>query len=101
MNSLEAGPVSSTCVHAADARRPPGAVVRFVSSPGQRGTRRGATEPPPTDDEGLLMSTPTKPFAVITGASSGIGLELAKQFAQHDHDLLLCAENDIPTEFIP
>jgi short-subunit dehydrogenase len=33
------------------------------------------------------------PFAVITGASSGIGFELAKQFAQHDFDLLIVAED--------
>lgn len=32
-------------------------------------------------------------FAVVTGASSGIGLELARQFAQHGFDLLICAEN--------
>lgn len=30
------------------------------------------------------MDTSTrKPLAVVTGASSGIGYELAKQFAQH------------------
>lgn len=34
------------------------------------------------------------PLAVVTGASSGIGLELAKQFAQHGFDLLVTAEND-------
>jgi short-subunit dehydrogenase len=33
-------------------------------------------------------------FAVITGASSGIGLELARQFGQHGFDLLICAEDD-------
>jgi short-subunit dehydrogenase len=33
-------------------------------------------------------------FAVITGASSGIGLELARQFAQHGFDVLICAEDD-------
>jgi uncharacterized protein len=33
-------------------------------------------------------------FAVVTGASSGIGLELAKQFAQHGFDLVVVAEDD-------
>jgi short-subunit dehydrogenase len=31
-------------------------------------------------------------FAVVTGASSGIGLELAKQFAEHGFDLLIVAD---------
>ncbi len=40
------------------------------------------------------MSTPrTRPLALITGASSGIGLSLAKQFAQGGFDLLLTANN--------
>lgn len=34
----------------------------------------------------------TKPLAVVTGASSGIGLELAKQFADHGFDLLIASE---------
>jgi uncharacterized protein len=33
-------------------------------------------------------------FAVITGASSGIGYELARQFAQHGYDLLIAAEDE-------
>src|SRR3954468_18935800 len=33
-------------------------------------------------------------FAVVTGASSGIGLELARQFAEHGYDLLIAAEDD-------
>ncbi|HVV85585.1 MAG TPA: SDR family NAD(P)-dependent oxidoreductase [Kofleriaceae bacterium] len=33
-------------------------------------------------------------FAVVTGASSGIGYELAKQCAEHGFDLLVCAEDD-------
>jgi short-subunit dehydrogenase len=40
------------------------------------------------------MTTPTgNPFAVVTGASSGIGYELAKQFAQNGFDLLITAED--------
>ncbi len=38
-------------------------------------------------------TTGEHPFAVVTGASSGIGLELAKQFAQHGYDLLITAED--------
>jgi len=37
-------------------------------------------------------------FAVITGASSGIGLELAKQFAQNGYDLLIVADSPKITE---
>jgi short-subunit dehydrogenase len=49
------------------------------------------------------MSTPGIPtqaadpahrFAVVTGASSGIGLELARQFAQNGFDVLVAAEDD-------
>ncbi|MFF8844262.1 SDR family NAD(P)-dependent oxidoreductase [Streptomyces sp. NPDC015127] len=35
----------------------------------------------------------TNPLAVVTGASSGIGFELARQFAQHGHDLVIAAED--------
>ncbi len=35
----------------------------------------------------------TKTTALISGASSGIGYELAKVFAQHGHDLVLVARN--------
>jgi uncharacterized protein len=41
------------------------------------------------------MTTPsTREFAVVTGASSGIGFELAKQFAEHDYDVLIVAEDE-------
>jgi uncharacterized protein len=35
-----------------------------------------------------------RPLALVTGASSGIGLELAKQFAINGYDLVIAAEND-------
>src|SRR4051794_2406976 len=35
----------------------------------------------------------SKSLAVVTGASSGIGFELAKQFATNDFDLLVAAED--------
>jgi uncharacterized protein len=34
-----------------------------------------------------------RPLAVVTGGSSGIGFELAKQFAQNGYDLVIAAEN--------
>ena len=34
-----------------------------------------------------------RPFAIVTGASSGIGLELARQFAENGFDLLVVAED--------
>ena len=36
----------------------------------------------------------TRPLALVTGASSGIGLELARQFAEHDFDVVIAAEDD-------
>jgi uncharacterized protein len=38
-------------------------------------------------------NAPGRPYAVVTGASSGIGLELAKQFAANGFDLLIAAED--------
>ncbi|WIM93087.1 SDR family NAD(P)-dependent oxidoreductase [Actinoplanes oblitus] len=41
------------------------------------------------------MTTPSEnPFAVVTGASSGIGYELARRLAEHGHDLLIIAEDE-------
>ena len=34
----------------------------------------------------------SRPFAIVTGASSGIGYELARQCAEHGHDLLIAAD---------
>ena len=54
--------------------------------------------------EGPGMATTTeRPLAVVTGASSGIGYELARQFATNGFDLIVAAEddkiNDVATEF--
>jgi uncharacterized protein len=42
------------------------------------------------------ISTPTdpNPLAVVTGASSGIGLSLARQFVDHGFDVVVAAEDD-------
>ncbi len=40
----------------------------------------------------------SKPTALITGASSGIGYELAKVFAEKDHDLIVVARRQAPLE---
>src|SRR5690348_1398879 len=42
----------------------------------------------------MTASTSDRPLAVVTGASSGIGYELARQFAQHGFDLLIAAEDE-------
>ena len=40
------------------------------------------------------MSDPAvRPLALVTGASTGIGLELARQFAEHGHDLIVAADD--------
>jgi uncharacterized protein len=41
-----------------------------------------------------MTETSTRPLALVTGASSGIGFELAKQFATHGFDLIIAAEDD-------
>lgn len=39
-----------------------------------------------------MTTTGSRPLAVVTGASSGIGYELARQFADHGFDLIAVAE---------
>src|SRR3954452_506828 len=60
----------------------------------------------PTGTSRPMTSTGTsaaaRPLAVVTGASSGIGYELAKQFAGNGFDLVVAAEDsgigDVATE---
>ncbi|GGT24034.1 SDR family NAD(P)-dependent oxidoreductase [Streptomyces griseoviridis] len=40
--------------------------------------------------------TDTRPLALITGASGGIGQAPARQFAEHGHDLVVNAEDQRP-----
>jgi uncharacterized protein len=46
-----------------------------------------------TESFGTPALGETRPLAVVTGASSGIGFELAKVFAENGFDLLVNAEN--------
>lgn len=41
-----------------------------------------------------MNSSQTRPLAVVTGASNGIGYELAKQFAQNGFDLLVTSSGE-------
>lgn len=45
-----------------------------------------------------MANSTTRSLAVVTGASSGIGYELAKQFAENGFDLVIAAENSGITE---
>lgn len=58
----------------------------------------GGTPPPPKGSlgkpEGFNMAeNETRPFAVVTGGSSGIGYELARHFAINDFAVLIAAED--------
>src|SRR3954462_3912880 len=55
----------------------------------------GASEVSDWREEVFMPPTHTRPFAAITGASSGIGYELARIFAENDFDLLINAEDDL------
>ena len=42
----------------------------------------------------MTMTPSSRPLAVVTGASAGIGIELAAQFADNGFDLVIAAEDD-------
>jgi short-subunit dehydrogenase len=47
-----------------------------------------------TSPEPELAPDPAAGLALVTGASSGIGLALAKKLAEHRHDLVIAAEDE-------
>jgi short-subunit dehydrogenase len=55
-----------------------------------------ATAHPASTDssETVEVTGPRAPLAVVTGASSGIGLHLAAELARRGHDLVVCAEDE-------
>ena len=48
-----------------------------------------------------LTEEPARRLAAVTGASRGIGLELAKVFAQNDFDLVIAADSTALREVVP
>ncbi len=49
---------------------------------------------PALPNVGAMSGNEPRKLAVVTGASSGIGLELAKLFAADGYDVLIAAEDD-------
>jgi short-subunit dehydrogenase len=68
--------------------RPPTAPSSSTRRRSRARSSRAASGQPP----GMEAST-NHPLAVVTGASSGIGLELARQFATNGFDLIVAAED--------
>src|SRR5688572_20954314 len=44
--------------------------------------------------KGPLMTVPSRPIAVVTGASSGIGEQYARRYAREGYDLVVVARSE-------
>jgi uncharacterized protein len=57
-------------------------------------TRAALPTPVEREPPDPMAATAPRPLAVVTGASSGIGLELARQFASNGFDVIVAAEDE-------
>lgn len=64
------------------------------TDPGERaGARNHDSDQDSKFEELRMATTKPRPLAIVTGASRGIGYELAWQFAEHGYDLIIAAED--------
>jgi hypothetical protein len=63
-----------------------------MKTPNKMGKRMGKRT---TNGEGEMNNSANRPLAVVTGASSGIGYELAKLCAENGFDLVLAADTPL------